>query len=96
MERLVGLSSYLFYLLCFLAVEVTCGNTCLSNRYEVRKTREDGSEDVTLCVYFREKTVRQSSNTAGTVLFSQPLLISVPKHKLTVEHLYSVVLEQIR
>ncbi|XP_064012715.1 ubiquitin carboxyl-terminal hydrolase 4 isoform X2 [Pogoniulus pusillus] len=63
--------------------------------YEVRKTREDGSEDVTLCVYFREKTMRQSSNTAGTVLFSQPLLISVPKHKLTVEHLYSVVLEQI-
>ncbi|XP_054022957.1 ubiquitin carboxyl-terminal hydrolase 4 [Dryobates pubescens] len=63
--------------------------------YEVRKTREDGSEDVTLCVYFREKTVRQYSNTAGTVLFGQPLLISVPKHKLTVEHLYSVVLEQI-
>ncbi|XP_054243396.1 ubiquitin carboxyl-terminal hydrolase 4 isoform X2 [Indicator indicator] len=63
--------------------------------YEVCKTREDGSEDVTLCVYFREKTVRQSSNTAGTVLFGQPLLVSVPKHKLTVEHLYSVVLEQI-
>ncbi|NXE64439.1 UBP4 hydrolase, partial [Calcarius ornatus] len=63
--------------------------------YEVCKPNEDGSEYVTLSIYFREKTVRQSSNTSGTVLFGQPLLISVPKHKLTVDHLYSVVLEQI-
>ncbi|XP_075618078.1 ubiquitin carboxyl-terminal hydrolase 4 isoform X2 [Balearica regulorum gibbericeps] len=63
--------------------------------YEVCKPSEDGSEYVTLSVYFREKTMRQSSNTSGTVLFGQPLLISVPKHKLTVDHLYSVVLEQI-
>ncbi|NXN41823.1 UBP4 hydrolase, partial [Rhinoptilus africanus] len=63
--------------------------------YEVCKPSEDGSEHVTLSVYFREKTVRQSSNTSGTILFGQPLLISVPKHKLTVDHLYSVVLEQI-
>ncbi|PKU35923.1 ubiquitin carboxyl-terminal hydrolase hypothetical protein [Limosa lapponica baueri] len=64
-------------------------------RYEVCKPSEDGSEYVTLSVYFREKTMRQSSNTSGTILFGQPLLISVPKHKLTVDHLYSVVLEQI-
>ncbi|XP_040448194.1 ubiquitin carboxyl-terminal hydrolase 4 isoform X2 [Falco naumanni] len=63
--------------------------------YEVCKPSEDGSECVTLSVYFREKTMRQSSNTSGTVLFGQPLLISVLKHKLTVDHLYSVVLEQI-
>ncbi|NXC49352.1 UBP4 hydrolase, partial [Penelope pileata] len=63
--------------------------------YEVCKPSEDGSECVTLSVYFREKTRRQCSNTSGTVLFGQPLLVSVPKHKLTVEHLYSVVLEQI-
>uniref|UniRef100_A0A663MDZ7 Ubiquitin carboxyl-terminal hydrolase n=2 Tax=Athene cunicularia TaxID=194338 RepID=A0A663MDZ7_ATHCN len=63
--------------------------------YEVCKPSEDGLEYVTLSVYFREKTVRQSSNTSGTVLFGQPLLISVPKHKLTVDHLYSVVSEQI-
>ncbi|XP_049683070.1 ubiquitin carboxyl-terminal hydrolase 4 isoform X1 [Accipiter gentilis] len=63
--------------------------------YEVCKSSEDGSDYVTLSVYFREKTMRQSSNTSGTVLFGQPLLISVPKHKLTVDHLYSVVLEQI-
>ncbi|XP_074692386.1 ubiquitin carboxyl-terminal hydrolase 4 isoform X1 [Strix aluco] len=63
--------------------------------YEVCKPSEDGLEYVTLSVYFREKTMRQSSNTSGTVLFGQPLLISVPKHKLTVDHLYSVVSEQI-
>ncbi|XP_061864602.1 ubiquitin carboxyl-terminal hydrolase 4 isoform X2 [Colius striatus] len=63
--------------------------------YEVCKPSEDGSEYVTLSVYFREKTMRQSSSTSATILFGQPLLISVPKHKLTVDHLYSVVLEQI-
>ncbi|NXG38708.1 UBP4 hydrolase, partial [Dromaius novaehollandiae] len=63
--------------------------------YEVCKPSEDGSEYVTLSIYFREKTVRQSSNTSGTVLFGQPLLISVLKHKLTLDHLYTVVLEQI-
>ncbi|XP_074952299.1 ubiquitin carboxyl-terminal hydrolase 4 isoform X2 [Phalacrocorax aristotelis] len=63
--------------------------------YEVCKPDEDGSEYVTLSVYFREKTMRQSSNASGTLLFGQPLLISVPKHKLTVDHLYSAVLEQI-
>ncbi|OPJ80763.1 ubiquitin carboxyl-terminal hydrolase 4 isoform A [Patagioenas fasciata monilis] len=63
--------------------------------YEVRKPSEDGTECVTLSVYFREKTTRQSSSTAATVLFGQPLLISVPKHKLTVDHLYNVILEQI-
>ncbi|XP_035750711.1 ubiquitin carboxyl-terminal hydrolase 4 [Egretta garzetta] len=63
--------------------------------YEVCKPSEDGSEYVTLSVYFREKTMRQSSSTSGTILFGQPLLISVPKQKLTVDHLYSVVLEQI-
>lgn len=95
-ERLVGLSSCWFYLLCFLAVEITHGNTCLLNRYEVRKPSGDGAECVTLSVYFREKTTRQSSNTSATILFGQPLLISVLKHKLTVDHLYSVILEQVR
>uniref|UniRef100_A0A8B9T127 Ubiquitin carboxyl-terminal hydrolase n=1 Tax=Anas platyrhynchos TaxID=8839 RepID=A0A8B9T127_ANAPL len=34
--------------------------------YEVCKPSEDGSEYVTLSVYFREKTMRQSSNTSAT------------------------------
>uniref|UniRef100_A0A669QJB2 Ubiquitin carboxyl-terminal hydrolase n=1 Tax=Phasianus colchicus TaxID=9054 RepID=A0A669QJB2_PHACC len=53
---------------------------------------EDGSEYITFSVYFREKAVRQSSSTSGTILFGQPLLMSVPKHKLTVDHLYVFLL----
>nr|XP_005303573.1 ubiquitin carboxyl-terminal hydrolase 4-like [Chrysemys picta bellii] len=64
-------------------------------RYEVCKSSEDGAECITLSVYFREKRIRQSSTSSGTVLCGQPLLISVPKHKLTLDHLYNVVLEQI-
>ncbi|XP_043374341.1 ubiquitin carboxyl-terminal hydrolase 4 isoform X5 [Dermochelys coriacea] len=63
--------------------------------YEVCKSSEDGAECITLSVYFREKRIRQSSTSSGTVLCGQPLLISVPKHKLTLDHLYKVVLEQV-
>ncbi|XP_044307497.1 ubiquitin carboxyl-terminal hydrolase 4 [Varanus komodoensis] len=63
--------------------------------YEVCKPPEDGAEYITLSVYFREKKARQSSATPGTVLYGQPLLIAIPKHKLTLEYLYSVILEQI-
>ncbi|XP_075795728.1 ubiquitin carboxyl-terminal hydrolase 4 isoform X1 [Pelodiscus sinensis] len=62
--------------------------------YEVCKLGVDGVECVTLSVYFRDKRLRQSG-TSGAVLCGQPLLISVPKHKLTLDHLYSVLLEQI-
>ncbi|XP_013913017.1 PREDICTED: ubiquitin carboxyl-terminal hydrolase 4 [Thamnophis sirtalis] len=63
--------------------------------YEVCKATEDSAECVTLSVYFREKKARQSSATPGTVLYGQPLLIAVPKHKLTIEYLYNVILERI-
>ncbi|XP_058022121.1 ubiquitin carboxyl-terminal hydrolase 4 [Ahaetulla prasina] len=63
--------------------------------YEVCKPSEDSAECVTLSVYFREKKARQSSATPGTVLYGQPLLIAVPKQKLTVEYLYNVILERI-
>ncbi|XP_062977133.1 ubiquitin carboxyl-terminal hydrolase 4 isoform X4 [Elgaria multicarinata webbii] len=63
--------------------------------YEVCKPTEDGVECVTLSVYFREKKARQSSATSGIVLYGQPLLIAIPKHKLTLEYLYSVILERI-
>nr|XP_006117683.1 ubiquitin carboxyl-terminal hydrolase 4 isoform X2 [Pelodiscus sinensis] len=62
--------------------------------YEVCKPGVDGVESVTLSVYFRDKRLRQSG-TSGAVLCGQPLLICVPKHKLTLDHLYSVLLEQI-
>ncbi|XP_063148065.1 ubiquitin carboxyl-terminal hydrolase 4 [Candoia aspera] len=63
--------------------------------YEVCKPTEDSTECVTLSVYFREKKARQSSATPGTVLYGQPLLIAIPKHKLTIDYLYSVILERI-
>ncbi|XP_039189947.1 ubiquitin carboxyl-terminal hydrolase 4 [Crotalus tigris] len=63
--------------------------------YEVCKPTEDSAECVTLSVYFREKKARQSSATPGTVLYGQPLLIAVPKHKLTIDYLYNVILERI-
>ncbi|XP_056661045.1 ubiquitin carboxyl-terminal hydrolase 4 isoform X4 [Monodelphis domestica] len=63
--------------------------------YEVCNTAEDGSECVTFPVYFRERKIRQTSSSSGTVLYGQPLLISVPKHKLTLDYLYQVICERI-
>nr|XP_060621716.1 ubiquitin carboxyl-terminal hydrolase 4 [Anolis sagrei ordinatus] len=63
--------------------------------YEICKPAEDGAEYVTLSIYFREKKARQSNATPATVLYGQPLLIAVPKHKLTLDYLYSVILERI-
>ncbi|XP_012510634.1 PREDICTED: ubiquitin carboxyl-terminal hydrolase 4 isoform X2 [Propithecus coquereli] len=63
--------------------------------YEVCSISMDGSECVTLPVYFRERKSRASSTSSGAVLYGQPLLVSVPKHKLTVESLYQTVCERI-
>ncbi|KAM9185927.1 ubiquitin carboxyl-terminal hydrolase 4 isoform 2-T2 [Dugong dugon] len=63
--------------------------------YEVCSTSADGSECVTLPVYFRERKSRLSSTSPGAVLYGQPLLVSVPKHKLTLEFLYQAVCERI-
>ncbi|KAK1332694.1 hypothetical protein QTO34_007377 [Cnephaeus nilssonii] len=63
--------------------------------YEVCSTCEDGSECVTLPVYFRERKSRPSSPSPGAVLYGQPLLVSVPKHTLTLESLYRAVCERI-
>lgn len=69
---------------------------CDSPRYEVYSTSMDGSECITLPVYFREKKSRLSSTSSGAVLYGQPLLVSVPKHKLTLESLYQAVCDRIR
>uniref|UniRef100_A0A8C7BXC7 Ubiquitin carboxyl-terminal hydrolase n=1 Tax=Neovison vison TaxID=452646 RepID=A0A8C7BXC7_NEOVI len=63
--------------------------------YEVCGTSADGSECVTLPVYFRERKSRPSSTSSGAVLYGQPLLVSVAKHKLTLESLYQAVCERI-
>nr|XP_048280118.1 ubiquitin carboxyl-terminal hydrolase 4 isoform X3 [Myodes glareolus] len=63
--------------------------------YEVCSASMDGSEWITLPVYFREKKSRPSSTSSGAVLYGQPLLLSVPKHKLTLESLYQAVCDRI-
>lgn len=63
--------------------------------YEICTTPMDGSEYVTVPVYFREKKSRPSSTSSGAVLYGQPLLVSVPKHRLTLESLYQAVCERI-
>uniref|UniRef100_A0A2K5RDJ2 Ubiquitin carboxyl-terminal hydrolase n=1 Tax=Cebus imitator TaxID=2715852 RepID=A0A2K5RDJ2_CEBIM len=63
--------------------------------YEVCSTSVDGSECVTLPVYFRERKSRPSSTSSGAALYGQPLLLSVPKQKLTLESLYQAVCDRI-
>ncbi|KAM5153966.1 ubiquitin carboxyl-terminal hydrolase 4 isoform 2-T2 [Callospermophilus lateralis] len=63
--------------------------------YEVCSTCVDGSECVMLPVYFRERKSRPSSTSSGAVLYGRPLLVSVPKHKLTFEFLYQAVCDRI-
>ncbi|XP_067908180.1 ubiquitin carboxyl-terminal hydrolase 4 isoform X2 [Heterodontus francisci] len=66
--------------------------------YEVPAVREEDSESskcINLPVYFREKRMRSSSTPAGTILFGQPLLVSVPKDNLTVDNLYELILARI-
>ncbi|XP_063662847.1 ubiquitin carboxyl-terminal hydrolase 4 isoform X7 [Pan troglodytes] len=63
--------------------------------YEVCSTSVDGSECVTLPVYFRERKSRPSSTSSASALYGQPLLLSVPKHKLTLESLYQAVCDRI-
>ncbi|XP_078399300.1 ubiquitin carboxyl-terminal hydrolase 4 isoform X1 [Cetorhinus maximus] len=66
--------------------------------YEVPGVREEDSESskcINLPVYFREKRMRSSNTPAGTILFGQPLLISVPSDNVTADSLYELVLARI-
>lgn len=56
---------------------------------------EEDSERMNLPVYFRERHAKHSGGSSGTMLFGQPLLITVPRHNLTVDTLYERVLERI-
>ncbi|XP_031424285.1 ubiquitin carboxyl-terminal hydrolase 4 isoform X1 [Clupea harengus] len=61
--------------------------------YEVQE--EDG-EKMNLPVYFRERHTKQGGGySSGTMLFGQPLLITVPRHNLSVDALYQKVLERV-
>ncbi|XP_053545389.1 ubiquitin carboxyl-terminal hydrolase 4 [Bombina bombina] len=63
--------------------------------YEVKTSRSEDSEWITLPICFRERRFRQATS-AGTILFGQPLLVSVPKRNVTAEILYNIVLERIQ
>ncbi|XP_068109005.1 ubiquitin carboxyl-terminal hydrolase 4 [Hyperolius riggenbachi] len=62
--------------------------------YEVKSSRMDDPEWITLPVCFRERRYRSTSS--GTVLYGQPLLISVPRRNLTAYMLYHIILERIQ
>lgn len=82
--------------LCFLAAHPLLLLTVLcflpACRYEVQE--EDG-ERMNLPVYFRERHSKHVGSSTSTVLFGQPLLITVPKHNLIADVLYDKILERI-
>uniref|UniRef100_A0AAR2JCP7 Ubiquitin carboxyl-terminal hydrolase n=1 Tax=Pygocentrus nattereri TaxID=42514 RepID=A0AAR2JCP7_PYGNA len=55
----------------------------------------DTYERMNLPVYFRERHMKHSGGSSGTMLFGQPLLITVPRHNLSPDTLYERVLERI-
>uniref|UniRef100_A0A8B9RJK0 Ubiquitin carboxyl-terminal hydrolase n=1 Tax=Astyanax mexicanus TaxID=7994 RepID=A0A8B9RJK0_ASTMX len=56
---------------------------------------EEDSERMNLPVYFRERHMKHSGGSSGTMLFGQPLLVTVPRHNLSQDTLYERVLERI-
>lgn len=71
--------------MCVLCVVTLC-------RYEVQ---EEDSERMNLPVYFRERHSKHAGSSTSTMLFGQPLLITVPKHNLIADVLYDKILERI-
>lgn len=61
-------------------------------RYEVQ---EEDTERMNLPVYFRERHSKHTGSSTSTMLFGQPLLITVPKHNLRADVLYDRILERI-
>ncbi|XP_020789546.1 ubiquitin carboxyl-terminal hydrolase 4 [Boleophthalmus pectinirostris] len=60
--------------------------------YEVQ---EEDSERMNLPVYFRERHSKQSSGSSSTMLFGQPLLLTVPRQNLSADLLYHKIMERI-
>uniref|UniRef100_A0A6Q2YBI1 Ubiquitin carboxyl-terminal hydrolase n=1 Tax=Esox lucius TaxID=8010 RepID=A0A6Q2YBI1_ESOLU len=56
---------------------------------------EEDGEKMNLPVYFRERHSKHTGGTTGTMLFGQPLLITVPRQNLAADTLYEKVLERI-
>uniref|UniRef100_A0A8C7G0Z3 Ubiquitin carboxyl-terminal hydrolase n=1 Tax=Oncorhynchus kisutch TaxID=8019 RepID=A0A8C7G0Z3_ONCKI len=56
---------------------------------------EEDAESMNLPVYFRERHSKHTGGSTGTMLFGQPLLITVPRQNLAADMLYEKVLERI-
>ena len=57
--------------------------------------QEEDSEKMNLPVYFRERHSKHGGGSTGTMLFGQPLLITVPRLNLIADVLYEKILERI-
>lgn len=55
----------------------------------------DLGERVNLAVYFRERYSKLSGGSSSTMLFGQPLLLTVPRQNLPTDILYEKVLDRI-
>uniref|UniRef100_A0A8C5BL21 Ubiquitin carboxyl-terminal hydrolase n=1 Tax=Gadus morhua TaxID=8049 RepID=A0A8C5BL21_GADMO len=51
----------------------------------VYEVQVEDSEQMNLPVYFRERHSKQAGGSGGTMLFGQPLLLTVPRHNLLAE-----------
>ncbi|CAG5981457.1 unnamed protein product [Menidia menidia] len=61
----------------------------------VYEVQEEDSERMNLPVYFRERHSKHVGSSTSTLLFGQPLLITVPRQNLTADLLYDKILERI-
>ncbi|KAK7909668.1 hypothetical protein WMY93_014352 [Mugilogobius chulae] len=61
----------------------------------VYEVQEEDSERMNLPVYFRERHSKQSSGSSSTMLFGQPLLLTVPRQNLSADLLYDKIMERI-
>uniref|UniRef100_A0A7N9AVC8 Ubiquitin carboxyl-terminal hydrolase n=1 Tax=Mastacembelus armatus TaxID=205130 RepID=A0A7N9AVC8_9TELE len=61
----------------------------------VYEVQEEDSERMSLPVYFRERHSKHAGSSTSTMLFGQPLLITVPRHNLIADALYDRILERI-
>ncbi|XP_040059318.1 ubiquitin carboxyl-terminal hydrolase 4 [Gasterosteus aculeatus] len=61
----------------------------------VYEVQEENSERMNLPVYFRERHSKHAGSSSSTMLFGQPLLVTVPRLNLTADILYDKILERI-
>ena len=81
-------------------VLIRCDPTFTPHRYEVSGRSvigENTREDVVLPIYLRERTPARDCNNSyyGLMLFGHPLLVSVPRNRLSWDTLYHILLYRL-